>query len=394
MKHLNANERSIALNFRYLKPAKGDKKSLSFNYGRRTFGIKTMCFLLIEQLKPLQQIYKLFNYNGMNDCFERCSDTKANLGQLKDENEFQNRKEFNKINCTSLQENEDIPEDKEDFFCTDQLIQEINNSKNELHKNIRCQKQVRLRLKIKYQPRYVGNSTNGNLQKKLKNKPIAICVWFSVITLFVSMLFSDVQAQSAGERAAEGLKGDKPLQVADTIRPLYIGEHIPDTLWNHRVAMHLDTVGRDSVSLGDFRANKKVLIIDFWPTWCGPCVKSVLHLDSITRLKPYKNVQFISMNVLDSPERLKKFIARTQLNVPTLSDFSFLVNRMLTRYKGYYGALMIKDDKLLGAFDTRKLTTEELDLIEEDKWEELSIKFFPEMKKIYLADEPKKEELL
>ncbi|MBL1410800.1 redoxin family protein [Sphingobacterium faecale] len=178
-----------------------------------------------------------------------------------------------------------------------------------------------------------------------------------------------------------------------TVDPLYIGDAIPEAFWDFRMPLHADSLGRDSLSLADFRDDSKVLIIDFWPTWCGPCVESVLWLDSVTQAKKYENITFISICSAETEERLKAFIERIPFKVPTLFDGSFLVNRMLTRYKGYYGLLMVKEGKLWGAPDKQTLTIANLDRIERRAWEEVTVAFHPAMEKISFTEEVRKEPL-
>ena len=79
--------------------------------------------------------------------------------------------------------------------------------------------------------------------------------------LFCFILFSNAQAQSAQERADAGLNDVKPLQIGDTI---------PEELWRLplQVVNHPD--GKDTITLSDYRG--KLIILDFWETWCKPCV--------------------------------------------------------------------------------------------------------------------------
>jgi len=80
------------------------------------------------------------------------------------------------------------------------------------------------------------------------------------------MLFnlSDAWAQSAESRTAEGQIEIKPLQIGDTI---------PEEVWN----MPLQTVkhGRETkeIRLADYRG--KVIILDYWATWCKSCINAM-----------------------------------------------------------------------------------------------------------------------
>lgn len=169
------------------------------------------------------------------------------------------------------------------------------------------------------------------------------------------------------------------------IVPLRIGDTIPDSLWYYKMPLYEGLTLTDSLSLADFGAEDRTLIIDFWPFWCSPCIKSVLRLDSIVQDRQYENVKFLSVNVIDTEKRLLDFTKQSGFQVPTLYDFSYLVNRLLTRYSGYYGVLMIKGRTLLGSPDIETLSVSNLDKIEQGKWEEQSITFRPEILRLQFA---------
>ena len=76
----------------------------------------------------------------------------------------------------------------------------------------------------------------------------------------------------------------------------------------------LQTLEGESIRLADYRG--KVVLIDFWATWCQPCRRQVPHLKSLyTELRP-SGFEIVGIAVGDREESVRKFVAQAQIEYP------------------------------------------------------------------------------
>ena len=66
----------------------------------------------------------------------------------------------------------------------------------------------------------------------------------------------------------------------------------------------LDTNSR--LKLSDFRG-KKIVIVDMWATWCGPCMRGIPHLNKVAQSVAGQDVEVIALNSFDDQEPFEKF---------------------------------------------------------------------------------------
>jgi len=126
----------------------------------------------------------------------------------------------------------------------------------------------------------------------------------------------------AGQRGLTNPAATGVALSTDSIKPLKIGDTIPGALWNLPLQMvKAGQEGSTTVMLKDYKG--KLIIIDFWATWCTPCVAMIPKVDSLQQAFA-PQVQFISVSYQPNKEVLpflRRLAAKggTHTGVPFIS---------------------------------------------------------------------------
>jgi thiol-disulfide isomerase/thioredoxin len=87
------------------------------------------------------------------------------------------------------------------------------------------------------------------------------------------------------------------------IRNLVIGQAAPEAESN-------DLDGK-AVKLSDHKG--KVVVLDFWATWCGPCVGMIPHERDMVKKHEGKPLVFISVSADEKKEKVKEFLEKEKM---------------------------------------------------------------------------------
>ncbi len=79
------------------------------------------------------------------------------------------------------------------------------------------------------------------------------------------------------------------------------------------------------VSLSQFKG--KVVILDFWATWCGPCRMSMPVLEKLQQEHP-NDLKLLAINLEESRDDVRDYVARRNIRTTVLLDSSGSVGRV------------------------------------------------------------------
>ncbi len=110
--------------------------------------------------------------------------------------------------------------------------------------------------------------------------------------------------------------------VTDSGSAPVVGDMAPDFTQN-------DTAGRP-VSLGQFRG--KVVVLDFWASWCGPCRASLPTVKQMWRDYRDRDVVLVSVSLDYNLDLWREFIRENGMDWYHTSDGRYWNNAVAARY--------------------------------------------------------------
>jgi peroxiredoxin len=128
----------------------------------------------------------------------------------------------------------------------------------------------------------------------------------------------------------------------------------------HAPNFALTTLDGKPLNLSDHSG--KVVLLDFWATWCVPCQTEVPRFVSFQKRYGKQGFQVIGISMDDSPESVRKFYAKYNMNYPVALETEKVAND----YGGVLGLpltyLIVGNGTIVKQYDA----SADLDVMERD----------------------------
>ena len=128
-----------------------------------------------------------------------------------------------------------------------------------------------------------------------------------ISSIFLVLVLSFVLA-GCGEKAMESSDGGS-LKEEETNKELAKGVDAPD--------FTVELVGGEEITLS--KQNGKIVLLNFWATWCGPCVREMPAFERLA--EEYKDeVVVIAVNCMEDENTVSDFIKDNGYTFPVAFD--------------------------------------------------------------------------
>lgn len=189
------------------------------------------------------------------------------------------------------------------------------------------------------------------MKKAIKTILIVIVVLFVLLMLWPEddEEYQDASSQTSQTVSEESTGREDTKDSAEQTAP---DESSTEAVWNGDSAMDFSaqTNAGDTFTLSEQAGT--VVLINFWATWCGPCVEEMPALqDLYEEYGDSDNVRIILVNAGESSQTVHRFLSQNGYTMPCIYDTDNTVNDQYGVMGIPYTVIFNKDGTVAETFE-------------------------------------------
>lgn len=87
------------------------------------------------------------------------------------------------------------------------------------------------------------------------------------------------------------------------------------------IDFELMSISSGIIKLSDI-VGKKIVLLNFWTTWCPFCVKEIPELKNLASTYSNKGLEIIAVNIREPEKVVRKFVTDKAINYPVVLDLT------------------------------------------------------------------------
>ncbi|MDO9565488.1 MAG: TlpA disulfide reductase family protein [Candidatus Desulfaltia sp.] len=112
-----------------------------------------------------------------------------------------------------------------------------------------------------------------------------------------------------------------PLQVKNLVSiKQFFSAKIPEGVSAKVPDLIITTIEGEQLMLKELAGQNQLVVVNFWASWCSPCVEEMPHFEKIHRDYQNKNVTFLGIATKDLLPAVEKFIAQRNITYKIAMD--------------------------------------------------------------------------
>jgi thiol-disulfide isomerase/thioredoxin len=121
-------------------------------------------------------------------------------------------------------------------------------------------------------------------------------------------------------------------------------------VWSNGVAQSVKIVKFDGLQQILNTKSDQIQVINFWATWCAPCIKELPLLEKLNSTNDFNaKITLINLDYADKVEKVNEFVARKNIRSEVLLldeiDYDSWINKVDKQWSGAIPATLIFDPK-------------------------------------------------